>query len=255
MEMFYNFFSFLACATKSFLVQNLLSNNFFSDNSDNIDEEKLIDALLRGYILIFFIKIILNSVKCEKELNFSEDNFEANSFNESDSSGEESDAQYYPREITFYILVDFFFDIFNLIKKKHLVLIFLINFLEYYGIFDDFKKFFLINDNMDKVANFLVYNLDPRNDRLSLSIFNFVNKFSIVLNDDLVKKISDFSKKIDNDNILLLCLDILDRYNYYDDLFLFVKYSTSYGLEVRNKIKEMMSKMIRDKSKSNDDGE
>jgi len=214
-ELFYNFFTDLFLKLQDYLDSFV---NYFC-NSD-YDEDKIVEVIVWGFVIICLIQIILSNVDYEKKTEFD-----------------------------FRTLIELFIKIFQKVRKKQFFLLLMLNILDEYKIFNDFKNILFSNDNAEKVVDLLISMLDHNNHKLSTSILEFIKKFSFNLNEDHLKKISDFSKKIDNDLVLLQCLDFMDKYNYYEDLFMFLKYSNSYGLEVRNKLKEMMNKIIRSKSK------
>ncbi|MCX7971849.1 MAG: hypothetical protein N2657_01330 [bacterium] len=142
-------------------------------------------------------------------------------------------------------LHNFLIEIFKNVRSKDYFLSFILSLLREYKLQENFSKFF--EDNRDFIDTLIGY-LDPDKPRLSIQILYFLSEIELTLSQDNLKNISDFCKHVFDENIVLLCLDIFDRNNYYENLLYFIKYKSTYSEKIKLKIKSMIQKMVRNGS-------
>ncbi|MCS6955415.1 MAG: hypothetical protein NZM44_03565 [Candidatus Calescibacterium sp.] len=135
------------------------------------------------------------------------------------------------------------------VKNKAYFFLFFSNFLKDYGLVKDFKTLLDKNQSFTEILVDLISN---DNERLNYQILSLISDLDLPISDKSLKRIADFAKSNFNENIVYTCLEIFDKNKYYEDIFYFAKYSSSYGERVKIKIKEVLRKMT--KGKTEDDG-
>ncbi|MCS7243285.1 MAG: hypothetical protein RMJ36_00915 [Candidatus Calescibacterium sp.] len=146
-------------------------------------------------------------------------------------------------------LVSFLKQIVLELKNKTYFFLFFSNFLKDYGLLNELKK---ILDTDQSFTEILVSLLSNDNEKLNYQILSLISEFDLTIGHNGLKKIADFAKNSFNENIVYTCLEIFDKNGYYEDIFYFAKYSSSYGERIKIKIKELLKKMT--KGKTEDEG-
>ncbi len=189
------------------------------------EDEKVVNIISKAFLLLFVIYCVLKENKYFENQNLQENN-EENIYDKIN-------------------LMNFLKEIIDKEKKLITVLLFILNDIEECGIKNAFKQYLMENNNLDEDSSFIGYLLNfLGNEKYSNMVLQFIDKLDLSLTNSELEKISEFCKRSTNENDILLCLNIMDKNSYYEDIFYFAKYSAGYSEKVKIRIKELLQKMI-----------
>lgn len=192
------------------------------------EDEKIVNIISKSFVLLFIIYCVLKENKYFENQNLQENN-EENIYDKIN-------------------LMNFLKEIIDKEKKMIIVIPFILNDIEECGIKNAFKQYLMENNNLDEDSSFIDYLLKfLGNGKYSNIVLKFIDKLHLSLTNSELEKISEFCRKSINENDILLCLNIMDKNSYYEDIFYFAKYSAGYSEKVKIRIKELLQKMIESK--------
>ncbi len=196
---------------------------------NGIENEQKAEALANIYAFLFLVKNILDKYTNK---NIDKDNESLN-----------------------YLkidLIDVLKTILYELQDKFNFLSFFYNIIDDLNLTESFKNYFENNVNKEDLIKFLLELIHLSNEKLALKIIDFIVKFDVNMDVQELKILEDFCKSNFKDYVVILCVDIFSKLNYYEPIFFFLKYMNSFNQETKDKINSVFRDIVKQRIKKDE---